>query len=49
MTMKKIYETPNVVITTFETIDSTNALKFARSIGGPSNANAKKVTTTTLG
>lgn len=47
--MKKTYETPNVVITTFESIDATNAIQFARSAGGITSGNKINVTTGTLG
>lgn len=43
--MKKVYETPNVVITTFDSVDATS-VTVARSIGGPISTNSRKSTKT---
>lgn len=44
--MKKIYETPNVVITAFDATDNTN-INYAAgpsNVGAPSSNNVKSVT-----
>ncbi len=46
--MKKVYETPNVVITAFDTMDSTNVTVF-KSVAGPQSKNKVNVKTGTLG
>ena len=47
--MKKVYETPNVVITTFDSLDTTS-IAYSRSAAAPTSTNKAKVTTTgTLG
>ncbi len=45
--MKKVYETPNVVITTFESLDAINTTAYSTSIAGPKSANTAKVTKVT--
>ncbi|GEM_PF-6161795 len=44
--MKKVYDKPNAVITTFDSVDTTS-VNVARSAAAPNSANVKKVKTST--
>lgn len=46
--MKKVYETPKVVITAFDSNDSTNNLKLVRSVAAPTSTHKANVKTGTL-
>lgn len=45
--MKKVYETPNVVITTFDSVDATS-VTVASATGGTVINNKKQIKITTL-